>query len=95
MALAEEPLKTYPIHMTKKLLSWAAFMKRELTPLPEDAIPVRVQESVVYLNAEEAAYVDMQTRQFLKEQLKETQRKRKLGIPPPPTPGSISYAVYY
>ena len=81
--------------MTKKLLSWAAFMKRELTRLPEVATPVSVQESVVYLNAEEAAYVDIQTRQLLKEQRKETQRKRKLGIPPPPTPGSISYAVYY
>lgn len=81
--------------MTKKLLSWAAFMKKELTRPLEISAPVSVQESIVYLNAEEAAYVDMQIRILLQEQRKETQRKRKLGILPPPTPGSISYAVYY
>ena len=95
MTLAVCRLKTYPIHMTKKLLSWAAFMKKELTRLPENTAPVRVRESVVYLNAEEAAYVEVQTRQLLQEQRRETLRKRKLGIPPPPEPGSISYAVYY
>lgn len=99
MALVNSVRKPYSISMTKKLLTLAAFVRDEWmrqVSLDLQAIPsLRVQEKTVLLNRTEAAFVDAETRHLLEGQRQETLRKRRLGIPPPPAPGSIAYAVYY
>ena len=62
--------------------------------LREEVKAVCVREQIISLSEEEAAFVALETRRLLRAQRQEAKRKRRLGIPPPPTPGRISYAVY-
>ena len=55
---------------------------------------VEVEENTVYLNRREASFVNKEVRRLLKAKLAETQRKKKAGVPLPPEPGKIAYAVY-
>ena len=55
---------------------------------------VSLEENTVYLNRREASFVNKEVRRLLKAKLVETQRKKKAGVPLPPEPGKIAYAVY-
>ncbi len=55
---------------------------------------VSLEENTVYLNRREASFVNKEVRRLLKAKLAETQRKKKAGVPLPPEPGKIAYAVY-
>lgn len=55
---------------------------------------VELEENTIYLNRREASFVNKEVQRLLKAQLAEVQRKKKEGIPAPPTPGKIAYAVY-
>lgn len=99
-ALAHSSQKAYSNNMTKHLLYLASCMKNRFTQLTEKEIReedtrlLRLSEQIIELNEEEAAFVNTQTQRLLRTQRREAARKRRLGIPPPPTPGNISYAVY-
>ncbi len=86
--------------MTEKLISLAARMRRAFKHKTycdwhqNEMRVIRVQERIIYLSNEEAAFVDLESRRLLRAQRQEAQRKRRLGIPPPPAPGKIAYAVY-
>lgn len=56
--------------------------------------PDTLTEATVALSAEEAAWVNLESMRLLRARRQEEARRRALGIPPPPTPGKISYAVY-
>ncbi len=84
-------LKHYSNNMKKHLTSFAQHLRRVFVsrePLSQ------VKEHTVLLSRPEAAYVEEQIHQLLLWQKEEALRKRRMGIPPPPTPGRISYAVY-
>ncbi len=55
---------------------------------------VHLEENTVYLNRREASFVNKEMRRLLKAKQVETQRKKKAGVPLPPEPGKIAYAVY-
>ena len=55
---------------------------------------VELEENTIYLNRREASFVNRKVQQMLKAKLAETNRKKKAGIPLPPEPGKIAYAVY-
>lgn len=55
---------------------------------------VHLEENTIYLNRREASFVSKEVRRLLKAKLVETQRKKKAGVPMPPQPGKIAYAVY-
>lgn len=72
-----------------------AFIRRiEQDIRQEEMRAVNVQEQIIFLSDEEAAFVALETRRLLRSQRQEVQRKKRMGIPPPPTPGQIAYAVY-
>lgn len=60
----------------------------------EEMRAVSVQEQIIFLSEEEAAFVALETRRLLRAQRQEARRKKRMGVPPPPTPGKIAYAVY-
>lgn len=103
MTLFFAPQTKYSISMTKLLFTLARQMYGKINNEKEEVSygycsikdsSVRLSESIVILNDKEAAFVDLETKRLLRYQKTEAQRKRKLGIPPPPTPGKIAYAVY-
>ena len=53
-----------------------------------------LEENTVYLNRRETSFVNKEVRRLLKAKVAETQRKKKAGVPMPPEPGKIAYAVY-
>lgn len=55
---------------------------------------IHLEENIVYLNRREASFVNKEVRRLLKAKLAETKRKKKAGVPLPPEPGKIAYAVY-
>ena len=55
---------------------------------------VRLEENTIYLNRREASFINKEVRRLLKAKLAVTERKKKQGIPMPPEPGKIAYAVY-
>lgn len=72
-----------------------AFIRRIEQDIREEEMrAVSVQEQIIFLSDEEAAFVALETRRLLRAQRQEAQRKKRMGIPPPPTPGKIAYAVY-
>ena len=56
---------------------------------------VSVEENTIFLNRKEASFINKEVRRLLKAKLAETERKKKQGIPNPPEPGKITYAVYH
>ncbi len=56
--------------------------------------PVKLEENIIFLNRKEASFINKEVRILLKTQMAEASRKKRAGIPPPPTPGKIAYAVY-
>ena len=92
--------KIYSINMTKKLKQIASRMRRVwLQRLAEEIrreemYTFSIREQIITLSEEEAAFVALETRRLLRAQRQEAKRKRRLGIPPPPAPGKISYAGY-
>ena len=56
--------------------------------------PISLEENIVFLNRKEALFIDQEVHRLLKSKLAETERKKKEGIPLPPAPGKITYAVY-
>ena len=56
---------------------------------------VKVEESTIFLNRREASFINREVRRLLKAKLAEEERKKKAGIPSPPEPGKITYAVYH
>lgn len=62
-------------------------------PNPTDPT-VHLQEDIIYLNRREASFINKQVRQLLKTKQAESARRKRAGIPPPPAPGKIAYAVY-
>lgn len=72
-----------------------AFIRRIEQDIREEEMrAVSVQEQIIFLSDEEAAFVALETRRLLRAQRQEAQRKKRMGVPPPPTPGKIAYAVY-
>ena len=57
-------------------------------------LAVQLEENTVYLNRRESSFVNKEVRRLLKAKSAETKRKKKAGIPLPPEPGKIAYAVY-
>ncbi len=55
---------------------------------------VRLEENTIYLNRKECSFVNKEVRILLRAQRQEVIRKKKAGIPLPPAPGKIAYAVY-
>ncbi len=55
---------------------------------------VQVEESTIFLNRREASFINKEVHRLLKAKVAEEERKRKAGIPAPPTPGKITYGVY-
>ena len=55
---------------------------------------VHLEENTIYLNRREASFINKEVRRLLKAKLAETERKKKAGVPLPPQPGKIAYAVY-
>ena len=55
---------------------------------------VHLEENTIYLNRREASFVNKEVRRLLKAKSTETKRKKKAGVPLPPEPGKIAYAVY-
>lgn len=55
---------------------------------------VELEENTVYLNRREASFVNKEVARLLKAKITENKRKKKAGIPLPPEPGKIAYAVY-
>lgn len=100
MALAAGCVKTYSISMTKQLFNLASCIRRAwVRRVTVDTLKVNthvlcVQEQIISLTAEEASFVALETRRLLRAQRLEAKRKKRLGIPPPPEPGKIAYAVY-
>lgn len=100
LTLAAAAQKTYSIGMTKKIMQFAIRMRRAWVQKVTEEIHreemrhVSVREQIISLSEEEAAFVALESRRLLRAQRQEAKRKRRLGIPPPPTPGKISYAVY-
>lgn len=86
--------------MTKHFIRLTQRMKRALSPHGENRPwetfprPSELSETTVALSDEEAAWVALESLRLMRGRRKEEARKRALGIPPPPTPGKISYAVY-
>ena len=52
------------------------------------------EENTIFLNRREASFINKEVHRLLKSKLAETERKKKAGIPLPPEPGKIAYAVY-
>ena len=65
-----------------------------VTPIGKDA-SVKLQEDTIFLNRREASFINKEVRRLLKAQVEEAERKKKQGIPQPPKPGKITYAVYH
>lgn len=63
-------------------------------PWEEVPRPAALCEQIIGLSDEEAAWVALESLRLMKSRRKEEARKHALGIPPPPTPGKILYAVY-
>lgn len=86
--------------MTKHLFFFAKRMthafsaQSEKRPWENEPRPSALSERIIALSGEEAAWVAQESRRLMKMRKKEEARKRALGIPPPPTPGKICYAVY-
>lgn len=55
---------------------------------------LRIEENTVYLNRTESSFVQKEVRRMLKTQAARTRRQKQAGIPLPPQPGKIAYAVY-
>lgn len=60
----------------------------------EKNTPVTLEENTIFLNRKEASFINKEVRRLLKAQVAEVERKKKAGIPLPPEPGKIAYAVY-
>lgn len=100
MALFKCAQKLYLINMTKHFIRLTKCMKRAFygnapkRPWETVPRPPALTEATVSLSDEEAAWVALESMRLLRDRRKEEARKRALGIPPPPTPGKIFYAVY-
>lgn len=55
---------------------------------------VELQENTVFLNRKEVSFINKEVKVLLKNQIREMEHKKRMGIPPPPAPGKIAYAVY-
>ena len=53
-----------------------------------------IEENTIYLNRSESSFIHKEARRMLKTQAVHTRRQRKAGVPLPPEPGKIAYAVY-
>lgn len=86
--------------MTKHLIQITRFMKDAFgapdnkRPWEDTPRPSSLCEQIVALSDEEAAWVAIESMRLMRHRRREEARKRALGIPPPPTPGKICYAVY-
>lgn len=56
--------------------------------------PSALTESTVALSNEEAAWINKQSKRLMRSRRKEQARNRAKGLPLPPKPGNISYAVF-
>ncbi len=55
---------------------------------------VELEENTIYLNRREASFVSKEVARLLRAKVAENKRKKQVGIPLPPEPGKIAYAVY-
>ena len=80
----------------------SAFGRQKRPARPADVVSntlfggplVHLQENTIYLNRSECSFVNKEVRRLLRSQRREIIRKKKAGIPLPPEPGKIAYAVY-
>ena len=63
-------------------------------PLFTQSPLVELHQNTICLNRREASFVNKEVRRLLKTRTMELARKKKEGIPLPPEPGKIAYAVY-
>ena len=59
-----------------------------------DLRQARVKESLVKLSHKEEAVIEEETFRFLIIQHRQEKLNRRRGVPSPPAPGNIAYAVY-
>lgn len=55
---------------------------------------VHVEENTIFLNRREAAFINKEVHRILKAKIAEEEQRKRKGIPAPPQPGKITYAVY-
>lgn len=55
---------------------------------------VNLEENTIFLNRREVSFINKEVRLLLKAQQAQLQARKKQGIPLPPQPGKITYAVY-
>lgn len=92
----------------KQFLSWCKMMftqksgrvhlGKETPEAPEiisNVLPsLQVEENTIFLNRREAAFINKELHRLLKAKVNQEERRRKKGVPTPPAPGKITYAVY-
>ncbi len=55
---------------------------------------MHVQEELIKLSSREEAVIEEETFRFLNIQRRQEKLAQRRGLPPPPEPGHITYAVY-
>ncbi len=53
-----------------------------------------IEENTIYLNRRETSFVYKEARRLLKTKAVRQHRQQQAGVPLPPQPGKIAYAVY-
>ncbi len=76
------------------LLSEEPEMLCSIIPTASPSPIVSIEENTVYLTHAEASFVHKEVRRLLKNQQVHERNCRQAGIPLPPKPGKIAYAVY-
>lgn len=90
--------KAYSMNMIKYSILFVHYAKNAFIRCAKRNVKKQtataLSERTIGLNQEEAAFIERQTCQLLRWQKAENVRRHRLGIPPPPVPGKIAYAVY-
>lgn len=66
----------------------------EVPEIVSSSLAVHVEENTIFLNRREAAFINKEVHRILKAKMAEAEQRKRKGIPAPPEPGKITYAVY-
>jgi len=92
----------------KRIFSWCKMMftqksgrvrwgkaTQETPEVISDTLNVQVEENTIFLNRRESSFINKELHRLLKAKMAEEELRKKKGIPSPPEPGKITYAVYH
>ena len=96
MALVKNNQKRYIINMKKllELLESTYLEPTEEEQRQADLRQAQVEESLVKLSYREETIIEEETFRFLTIQHRKEKLARRRGLPLPPEPGNVTYAVY-